>query len=53
MENYRDAAIKLTAMSLGDMEAISELVRPQDLAFYVVIASLKSLNRGEIKQTIL
>jgi hypothetical protein len=28
MENYRDAAIKLTAMSLGDIEAISELVRP-------------------------
>jgi len=53
MENYRDAANKLTAMSLSDIEAISELVRPQDLAFYAVIASLKSLNRSEIKQTIL
>lgn len=53
LENYRDAAIKLTSMPLSDVQAISELVRPQDLAFYVVICSLKSLNRSDIKQTIL
>lgn len=28
MENYRDAAIKLTSMPVSDIEAISELVRP-------------------------
>lgn len=52
-ENYKEAAIKLTNVSLIDEEALSTIVRPKDLAFYVIIASLKSLNRAEIKSQIL
>jgi len=36
-----------------DVQAISEFARPQDLAFYVVICTLKSLNRSDIKNTIM
>lgn len=44
-ENYKDAAVKLTNISITDESALLELLRPQDLALYVVICSLKSLTR--------
>jgi hypothetical protein len=52
-ENYRDAAIRLANVTIIDNEALAEILRPQDLAFYTIICSLRSLSRSEIKQHIL
>lgn len=53
-ENYRDAAIRIANnIAISDESALTEFVRAKDLAFYVVLCSLHSLNRKEIKQHIL
>jgi len=52
-ENWKDAAIKLTNVQIFDEDALASIARPRDLAFYVIICSLRSLNRAEIKTQIL
>ena len=52
-ENYKDAAIKLTNVTIIDEPSISSIATPRDLAFYVIISSLKSMTRAEIKSQIL
>ena len=52
-ENYKDAAIKLTNVSIVDDTGLLGIARPKDLAFYVIICSLKSLSRSDIKSLIL
>ncbi len=50
----KDAAIKIANnITVTDEEALSEFVRSRDLAFYLVICSLHSLSRKEIKEHIL
>jgi hypothetical protein len=52
-ENYKDAAIKLTNVSISDEASISHIVSAKDLAFYVIICALRSMNRAELKSQIL
>lgn len=53
-ENYKEAAIRFANnVTVTDEVALSEFVRSKDLAFYVVICSLHSLSRKEIKEFIL
>jgi hypothetical protein len=52
-ENYKEAAIKLTNVTIIDEPSISSIVTPRDLAFYVIISALKSMSRAEIKSEIL
>jgi hypothetical protein len=51
--NYKDAAIKLTSVSIIDESSLSAIAKPKDLAFYVIICSLNSMSRAEIKSQIL
>jgi COP9 signalosome complex subunit 1 len=51
--NYKDAAIKLTSVSIIDESSLSAIARPKDLAFYAIICSLNSMSRAEIKSQIL
>jgi hypothetical protein len=52
-ENFKEAAIKLTNVAYIDEESITNIARPRDLAFYVIISALKSMNRADIKSQIL
>jgi len=53
-DNLRDAAIRMANnIQVTDEGALTEFVRAKDLAFYIVICSLHSLSRKEIKTQIL
>jgi COP9 signalosome complex subunit 1 len=53
-DNLKDAAIRMANnIQVTDESALTEFVRAKDLAFYIVICSLHSLNRKEIKTHIL
>ena len=48
-ENFKEAAIKLTNVSIVDEGGLLGIASPRDLAFYVIICSLRSMNRSEIR----
>jgi hypothetical protein len=54
-ENFKDAVVKFcnTVNVSDDGTQFNEFVLNKDIAYYVVIGSLHSLNRGEIKNLIL
>ena len=53
-DNQREAAIKIVNnISIAGDEILADLVRPKDLAQYLVICTLLSLPRREIRETIL
>jgi 26S proteasome subunit RPN7 len=51
--NYKEAAIKLTNISIIDETAMLTIARPKDLAFYAIICAMKSMSRSDIKTQIL
>jgi len=52
-ENYRRAALTLAHVSPIEESAFSHLVTGKDLAFYVTLCSLITLNRKEMREHIL
>lgn len=53
-DNFKETAIRLTNnLVITDEPALTEFVRPSDLAFYVTLCTLSSLSRAEIKTHIL
>ena len=52
-DNFKEAAYRLSNVSVADTEALLQLISPVDLAYYVTLTSLFSLNRKEMKETIL
>jgi hypothetical protein len=45
--------MRLANLALVEDEQIKKFVTPSDLAFYVTLTALSSLNRKEIKENIL
>jgi hypothetical protein len=52
-DNYRDAAFRLSNISIVDDNVLLKTVSFKDLAYYLTLTSLYSLNRKELKQIIL
>lgn len=52
-ENYKDASFRLSNISIVDDPSLLKLVSFKDLAYYLTLTSLYSLNRKELKQIIL
>ena len=53
IENFREASIRLSNISLIDDPVLTKFATPTDIAFYITIASLVSLNRKELRDQIL
>lgn len=53
VENFREASIRLANVPLIEDNSIYKLLTPTDLAFYITLTSLSSLNRKELRDHIL
>lgn len=53
VDNYKEAAIRLANVSIVDDPQIFKICTPHDIAFYVTLCSLSSLDRKELRQYIL
>lgn len=52
-ENYRVAAQRLVNISTSEASALTQFATTQDLAYYIILTSLQSLSRSELKKLIL
>lgn len=52
-DNYKEAAYRLSNVSIVDSEALLQILTPVDLAYYVTLTSLYSLGRKELKDSII
>ena len=52
-DNYKEAAIRLSSIQLVEDPVIYTVITPTDLAYYITIASLYSLNRKDLKNLVL
>ena len=52
-ENYKEAAFRLSNVSISDESQLSQVVTPKDLSYYLTLTALYSLSRKEIKEQIL
>lgn len=53
VDNFKEAAIRLANVSIVDDPSIYSLCTPQDIAFYVTLCSLSSLDRKDLRNHIL
>ena len=53
VDNFKEAAIRLANVSIVDDPSISKICTPHDIAFYVTLCSLSSLDRKELRRHIL
>jgi hypothetical protein len=53
VDNYKSAASKLTSVSIVDDSLMTSLITPSDLAYYITITSLASLNRKDLKTMVM
>lgn len=51
-DNYKEASLRLSSISLVDDPSIYKFLTPTDLAYYITIASLFSMSRKEIKEMV-
>lgn len=48
-DNYKEASLRLSSISLVDDPYIYRFITPADLAYYITIVSLHSMTRKEMK----
>ena len=49
VDNFKEAAIRLANVSIVDDPSIYKICTPHDIAFYVTLTSLSSLDRKELR----
>ena len=52
-DNFKEAALRLSSISMIDDQSITQIITPTDLAYYITIVSLFSMNRKDMKSLIL
>ncbi len=52
-DNFKEASLRLSSVSLVDDPCIFKFVTPTDLAYYITIVSLYSMSRKEMKEMVL
>lgn len=53
VDNFKDASIRLANVQIVDDPSIYHVCTPHDIAFYVTLTALSSLDRKELRQHIL
>ena len=53
VDNFKEAAIRLANVTIVDDQSIYKICTPHDIAFYVTLCSLSSLDRKELRRHIL
>lgn len=51
-DNFKEAAVRLSSISLVDDPCIYQIITPTDLSYYIAIVALFSCNRKEMKDLI-
>ncbi len=52
-DGYRSTAIKLADVSVSNDDQISQIIIQSDIAFYITLTALTTLNRREMREKIL
>lgn len=52
-DNYRDAAVRLANISIVENSSLNKFCTVTDIAFYITLCSLYTMNRKELKNRIL